>query len=68
VEDRGVGIKEEDLPYIFERFYRSKSDSDGFGLGLPICRELVERMGGRIALHSEEGVGTKVEIELPEEA
>jgi signal transduction histidine kinase len=68
VEDRGVGIKEEDLPYIFERFYRSKSDSDGFGLGLPICRELVERMGGRIALHSEEGVGTRVEIELPEEA
>ncbi len=68
VEDEGVGISEEDLPYVFERFYRNKGGSGGFGLGLPICKELVERMGGRIALDSEERVGTRVEIELPEEA
>jgi signal transduction histidine kinase len=67
VEDEGVGISEEDLPYVFERFYRSRSGSAGFGLGLPICKELVERMGGRITLRSEKGVGTRVEIELPEE-
>lgn len=67
VEDRGVGINEEDLPYVFERFYRSKSSSEGFGLGLAICKELVERMGEHIILHSEEGVGTRMEIELPEE-
>lgn len=67
VEDEGVGISEEDLPYVFERFYRNKSGSGGFGLGLPICKDLVERMGGSITLHSEEDAGTRVEIELPEE-
>jgi PAS domain S-box-containing protein len=45
VEDEGAGISEEDVPYLFERFYRG-SNSEGFGLGLPICKELVQRMGG----------------------
>ena len=66
VEDEGVGISEADLPYIFERFYRGNRSSEGFGLGLAICKELVQRMGGSISLESEEGVGTKVNIELPE--
>jgi signal transduction histidine kinase len=65
VEDEGAGISEEDVPYLFERFYRG-SDSEGFGLGLPICKELVQRMGGEIHLESEEGKGTIVEIRLPE--
>lgn len=65
VEDEGAGISEEDVPYLFERFYRG-SDSEGFGLGLPICKELVERMGGEIRLKSEEGKGTTIEIRLPE--
>ncbi|MDP9474497.1 MAG: PAS domain S-box protein [Actinomycetota bacterium] len=67
VEDEGEGISEADLPHVFERFYRGKrSAGDGSaGLGLAICKDLVERMGGSISLHSEEGVGTKVEIELP---
>ena len=65
VEDEGAGISEEDVPYLFERFYRG-SDSEGFGLGLPICKELVERMGGEIRLESEEGKGTTIEIRLPE--
>jgi signal transduction histidine kinase len=65
VEDEGAGISEEDVPYLFERFYRG-SDSEGFGLGLPICKELVQRMGGVIHLHSEEGKGTIVQIRLPE--
>jgi signal transduction histidine kinase len=72
IKDEGVGISETDLPYVFERFYRGNRDSDkeddsgGFGLGLAICKELVERMGGSISLESEEGAGTKVEIELQE--
>jgi len=65
VEDEGAGISEEDVPYLFERFYRG-SDSEGFGLGLPICKELVERMGGEIHLESQKGKGTVVEIRLPE--
>lgn len=66
VEDEGLGISEADLPYVFERFYRGKRSSGGFGLGLAICKDLVERMGGSISLRSKEGVGTRVEIELPE--
>jgi PAS domain S-box-containing protein len=65
VEDEGAGISEEDIPYLFERFYRG-SDSEGFGLGLPICKELVERMGGEIHLESDEGKGTIIDIRLPE--
>jgi PAS domain S-box-containing protein len=66
VEDEGAGISEADLPYVFERFYRGKRSSGGFGLGLAICKDLVERMGGSISLRSKEGVGTRVEIKLPE--
>jgi PAS domain S-box-containing protein len=66
VEDRAGGIPEEDLPHLFERYYSGKSSSGGFGLGLPICKDLVERMGGEISVRSEAGVGTCVRIELPE--
>jgi PAS domain S-box-containing protein len=66
VEDEGVGISPVDLPYVFERFYRGKGSSEGFGLGLPICKELTERMGGRISIRSREGIGTTVKVELPE--
>jgi PAS domain S-box-containing protein len=66
VEDRAGGIAEEDLPHIFERFYSGKGPSGGSGLGLPICKDLVERMGGKISVRSEKGVGTTVSIGLPE--
>ena len=66
VEDEGVGINPADLPHVFERFYRGKAHPEGFGLGLSICRELTDRMGGSISIRSREGVGTAVEIELPE--
>jgi signal transduction histidine kinase len=68
VQDEGTGISSADLPHIFERFYRGRGSSEGFGLGLSICKELTERMGGSIAIRSREGVGTAVEIELPEES
>ena len=66
VEDEGVGINPADLPHVFERFYRGKGQSEGFGLGLSICRELTERMGGSISIRSREGVGTAFQVELPE--
>jgi PAS domain S-box-containing protein len=66
VQDEGAGISSVNLPHIFERFYRGTDSSQGFGLGLSICKDLTERMGGSIAIRSREGVGTAVEIELPE--
>lgn len=66
VEDEGEGISEEDLPHVFERFYSGGGQSGSFGLGLPICKDLIERMGSKISLRSEEGVGTIVEVELRE--
>jgi len=66
VEDDGSGIDSEDLPHVFERFYRGKGSAGGFGLGLSICRDLVEGMGGEIFLRSREGGGTTVEVKLPE--
>ena len=66
VEDEGAGISEEDLSHVFERFYSGGGKSGSFGLGLPICKDLIERMEGKISLRSEEGVGTTVEVELPE--
>jgi signal transduction histidine kinase len=66
VEDEGSGIDSEDLPYLFERFYRGKSSGGGFGLGLSICRDLVEGMNGRISVRSREIGGTVAEVKLPE--
>ncbi|MBY6269813.1 sensor histidine kinase [Parageobacillus thermoglucosidasius] len=70
VSDAGRGIPEEDLPHIFERFYRvdkSRSrTSGGTGLGLAIVKEIVEAHGGAIYAASEYGKGTNMIITLPE--
>jgi PAS domain S-box-containing protein len=66
IQDEGAGISPVNLPHIFERFYKGTDSSQGFGLGLSICKDLTERMGGSISIRSREGVGTAVEIELPE--
>jgi signal transduction histidine kinase len=66
VEDEGGGIAEEDLPHLFERFYTGEGSSGGTGLGLPICRDLVEKMDGEVSIRSRMGLGTSVRIELPE--
>jgi signal transduction histidine kinase len=68
--DTGPGIPPEDLPHIFERFYRAeKSRTRGkttsFGLGLSIANWIVERHGGRIEVNSREGMGTTFAIWLP---
>lgn len=69
VRDSGPGIPAEDLPYIFERFYRvDKSRSrttGGVGLGLTIARRLVEAHGGRIDAFSEVGRGSEFVVTLP---
>lgn len=68
VEDNGIGIPEEDIPRIFERFYRvdkSRSNSiEGSGLGLAIVKHIVILFGGTIELESKLGKGTKVSIFL----
>lgn len=68
--DTGPGIPAEDLPHIFERFYRAEKSrtrgrSTGFGLGLSIANWIVERHGGRIEVNSKEGEGTAFAIWLP---
>jgi signal transduction histidine kinase len=66
VEDTGRGISPEDLPYIFDRFYKS-GESHGTGLGLAIAKSLVAAHGGEIAAASQVGEGTKITIYLPNE-
>lgn len=69
VEDTGIGIPEEELPYIWERFYRvEKSRSrehGGTGLGLAIVKKLVELQEGKIQVSSEKGKGTRFDILFP---
>jgi two-component system sensor histidine kinase BaeS len=64
VTDTGSGIAADELPHIFDRFYRS-ADSGGSGLGLPIARSLVEAHGGTIDAESSSDAGTTVRIRLP---
>jgi two-component system phosphate regulon sensor histidine kinase PhoR len=67
VRDTGVGIPENDLPRIFERFYKSdrSRSSGGTGLGLSIARHLVESHGGRIQAESREGQGSRFYFTIP---
>ena len=71
IADTGVGISDEHLPHIFDRFYRvdkSRSRVDGHaGLGLAICKTIVDGERGRITVQSAEGVGTTFEVWLPRE-
>jgi two-component system, OmpR family, sensor kinase len=65
VEDRGPGIREEDVARVTERFYRGTDASrGGSGLGLAIARDLAEKWGGSIEVTSEVGRGTRVEVRL----
>lgn len=63
VEDTGQGISEDILNHIYERF--AAGSNKGNGLGLPICKELTEQMGGTMDINSEEGLGTTVCITIP---
>lgn len=69
ITDTGIGIPAENLPRIFERFYRvdkaRSRETGGTGLGLAIAKQLTEELGGRIAISSAVNVGTEVVISLP---
>ncbi|OGO09295.1 MAG: hypothetical protein A2Y61_06345 [Chloroflexi bacterium RBG_13_60_13] len=69
IRDTGVGIASEDIPHVFDRFYRADPargrDPGGSGLGLSIVKWIVEQHEGRIAFESELGKGTKVTVYLP---
>jgi two-component system, OmpR family, sensor histidine kinase BaeS len=69
VKDNGIGIPEKDIPYIFERFYRTDLSRDkstgGSGIGLTITKSLVESHGGKISVESKEGEGSTFIVEFP---
>ncbi|MGA3292229.1 MAG: ATP-binding protein [Candidatus Microgenomates bacterium] len=66
VEDHGMGIPAEDLPHIFDRFYRSDKSrgTDGYGLGLSIAKSIVDAHGGKISVKSKIGKGTTFTVML----
>jgi PAS domain S-box-containing protein len=65
VVDEGVGISEEDLPYIFDAFYRVRRDSEGSGLGLSIVKAIIEAHRGKIWVRSAPGRGSTFSFTLP---
>ena len=64
-EDTGPGLSSHELGQIFQPFYSTKEGTQGLGLGLPICRKILERYGGQLAVQSQPGQGTLVKILLP---
>lgn len=70
VQDHGIGIKASDLPHIFDRFYRAdssrtKNTVDGYGLGLPIAKQITERFDGKIAVASTIDEGSTFTLTFP---
>lgn len=68
IQDFGIGISEEDLPYIFDRFFRvdkSRSETEGYGLGLAIAQKIIKKYKGEILVESKLNKGTNFTIILP---
>lgn len=69
VKDSGIGISGEDMPHLFDRFYRVDKvrtrSAGGAGLGLSICREIAESYGGKIEVSSEVGRGSEFKVTFP---
>jgi signal transduction histidine kinase len=66
VMDEGIGISQEDIPYLFDPFYRSSHTSDvpGFGIGLSICQRIIDLHHGSITVISEPGKGSEFRVQL----
>ena len=69
ISDTGIGIPEDEVPNVFDEFFRAsnarKSERDGTGLGLSIVKQIVERHSGKISVESRQGQGTKFTITMP---
>ena len=68
VEDHGIGISKEDLPYVFERMYRgdkSREKYQGSGIGLTMVKNIVDRHDGKISIDSIEGEYTRIKVTIP---
>jgi len=65
IEDNGPGIPKDNLDRIFDPFFTTKAVGKGTGLGLSICYGIIQKMGGKIDVHSQVGMGTKFRIWLP---
>lgn len=68
IQDTGVGIPAEQIPHLFEKFFRvnpQNSNISGTGLGLYICKKIIEGHGGQILVKSQENIGTNIEFCLP---
>ena len=65
VRDTGIGIPEEERAKIFDRFYKVDTFTQGTGLGLPICKNIAEQLGGRIGVDSAVGAGSCFWVEIP---
>jgi signal transduction histidine kinase/CheY-like chemotaxis protein len=64
-EDTGPGLASHELSQIFQPFYSTKEGTHGLGLGLPICRKILDRYGGQLIVQSQPGQGTKIQVLLP---
>ncbi len=65
VEDKGTGIRDEDMAKIFESFFTTKREGEGTGLGLPLVKRLIEANGGRVEVESQVNVGSTFTLLLP---
>lgn len=70
IKDMGIGIPSDDLPHVFEHFYRSHNtakakQTSGYGLGLPLAQEIIRAHNGQIEIKSQENYGTTVTVTLP---
>jgi two-component system, OmpR family, phosphate regulon sensor histidine kinase PhoR len=68
IQDTGLGIPDESLPHLFQKFYRVREHESrvaGTGLGLSICKQIINGHGGRIEVKSKIGVGTVFSVFLP---
>jgi signal transduction histidine kinase len=63
IRDRGIGVKLEDQPRVFDPYFTTRRT--GSGLGLAIAKNIIEGMGGSITLESRQGAGTEIRIDLP---
>ena len=66
IVDHGIGIPQADLPHVFEPFFRAKNTRSikGHGVGLALSKAIIEKMGGKVSVHSIEGEGTTLDIRV----